>query len=316
MFEFLVRNIIRLIITVVGAMVLLFLLIHLMPGDPAIMMLGDRATPSLIQRYNEFMWLDRPIHIQLGRFLSNVMRGDFGTDILSHVPISSLIWNVLPQTIALACSSILLALVLGIPLGAYAAAYRNSLLDRILGFVTISIITTPVFLFGLFSLLIFSVYLGWFPLMGGGRQGDLLNQLWHLVLPAFALGIRWVGYFSRIMRASILEILQEDYIRTMRAKGLPERIVIYKHAIRGALLPIVSLIAVGFGNLLGGAVLIEITFHRPGLGYLVYNAIRARNYPVLQAGVIVAVFLYALANMIADMSAGFIDPRVRQNQKD
>ncbi len=299
------------ILTVLGAMALLFFMIQFIPGDPATIMLGPRATPEIIESFRERMGLDQPVYVQFFRFIFNVLRGDLGTDVLNNKPVSALVMQVLPHTVALAVSSVGLSVILGIPLGVYSAANRNTLMDRILAVASISIITTPQFLFGILALLVFSLTLGWFPAMGGGEPGNLLDQLYHLVLPAFALGIRWVGYIARLMRSSMLEVISEDYVTTARAKGLSERIVIYKHALRKALIPVIAVLGVGFGNILGGAVLIEVIFHRPGLGFLIYNAIQSRNYPVVQGGLIVTVFMYVAVNMLADLSYGYIDPRMR-----
>ncbi|MFW5986337.1 MAG: ABC transporter permease [Halanaerobiales bacterium] len=311
MLKYLIRRFMITIITVIGAMVVLFLLIQAIPGDPATVMLGPRATEEIIEAVRERMWLDRPVYIQLGRFLFNVLRGDLGIDVLNHMPVSQLVFKALPHTIVLAFSSIFIACLIGIPLGTYAAAYRNSFLDRITGILSISMITVPSFLAAILALLIFSVYLRWFPGMGAGERGNILSQLYHLVLPTLSLSLLWIGYIARIMRASVLEEMTEDYVRTVRAKGVAERKVVYKHVLRGAIIPVIAVVGIGFGNLLGGAVMVEIVFHRPGLGYLIYNAIQSRNYPVVQGGLIVAVFLYGLANFLADISYSFIDPRLR-----
>lgn len=314
MFSYIIRRLGIVVITVIGAIILLFILFQFMPGDMATILLGPRASEELVESYRERMWLDRPVYMQIGRFLFNVLRGDLGTDVLNHRPVSWLIMQVLPHTIILAVSAIFIACAIGIPLGVFSAANRGSFLDTLTGILSISMITTPHFLAGLFALLIFAVHLGWFPAMGGGESGDILDQLRHLVLPAFALALGWIGYIARLMRATVLEELGEDYVRTARAKGLPERLVLYKHVLRCALVPVIAVLGVGFGNLMGGAVLIEIVFHRPGLGYLIYNAIETRNFPVLQGGLIVAVFLYAMANFVADLSYSFVDPRVREDE--
>ena len=311
MLVFLSRRILTTLGTVIGAMTMLFVIIRLIPGDPAIVMLGPRATAGMIADFRERMLLDEPIYIQLGQFLWNIVRGDMGRDVLNHLPVSMLVFNVLPHTVILAVLSILLACLVGIPLGAYAAAYRGTVADRITAVISVSFITTPPFVAGLLLLLIFSIQLGWFPVSGAGREGDIASQLRHLVLPVTALAISWVGYIARLVRASVLEELNKDHVRTARSKGLREARILYKHVLRGALIPTIAVIGVGFGNLLGGAVLIEIIFNRPGLGFLILNAIEARNYPVVQGGLIVAVFLYALANLLADLSYGIVDPRIR-----
>lgn len=311
MTQFLVRRTFTSLITVILAMVLLFLIIQLIPGDAATIMLGPRAGPEVIKEYTRRMGLDQPVYVQLGKFLFNVFRGDLGTDVLTHLPVSNLLLNVLPHTVILAFSSILLASIIGIPLGTYAAAYRNSFWDKITGLMSISMITVPAFLKAILLLLVFGVILRWFPARGAGEAGNIWDQLWHLCLPTLSLALGWIGYIARLMRSTVLEELTEDYVRTARSKGLPENITVYKHAVRGALIPVIAVIGVGFGNLLGGAVLVEIVFQRPGLGYLIFNAIQTRNYPVVQGGLIVVVFMYVVVNMLADLSHGFIDPRVR-----
>jgi len=199
-----------------------------------------------------------------------------------------------------------------VPLGALAAAYRNSWMDRITAFLSVAFITVPPFVAGLLLLLVFSVNLRWFPVSGGGAPGDVLDQARHLVLPLVALALTWVGYIARLIRSSVLEEIAKDHVRTARSKGLAPGRVLFKHVLRGALIPTIAVLGVGFGNLLGGTVLIEIIFARPGLGYLILNAIESRNFPVVQGGLVVAVFLYTMANLLADLSYGLVDPRIRQ----
>ncbi len=311
MFSYIARRALLIFITVLGAIILLFILFQFMPGDMATILLGPRASESLIESYRVRMGLDQPVYIQIFRYLSNVLRGDLGTDVLNHLPVSGLILNVLPNTIILAFSAIFLACIIGIPLGVFSASNQGSFSDYLTGILSISMITIPHFLAGILMLLIFAVQLGWFPAMGAGRSGDIVNQLYHLVLPAAALGLGWIGYIARLTRATVLEELRSDYVRTARSKGLQEKVILYKHVLRCSIIPVIAVIGVGFGNLMGGAVLIEIVFHRPGLGYMIYRAIATRNFPVLQGGLIVAIFLYALANFAADLSYVFIDPRVR-----
>jgi peptide/nickel transport system permease protein len=292
-------------------MVLLFVAIQLIPGDPAVVMLGPRATPGLIADFREKLLLDRPFYVQLGRFILNVVQGDLGQDVLNNRPVSRMVLEQLPHTVVLAFLSILLASAVGIPLGAYAAARRGSVFDQVTGFLSVSMITTPPFVAGLLLLIVFSVQLQWFPVTGSGSPGNLLDQLHHLVLPVVALALSWVGYIARLVRTSVLEEISKDHVRTARSKGVAESTILYRHVLRGALIPTIAVLGVGFGNLLGGAVLIEIIFSRPGLGFLIFNAIESRNYPIVQGGLIVAVFLYALTNLVADLSYAFIDPRIR-----
>lgn len=311
MVAFLIRRLLTTVITVVVAMTLYFVVIRLIPGDPATIILGPRATEGMIQAMRERMLLDHPFYVQLGQFLLNIARGDLGEDVLNFMPVRALIGQVLFHTIALATCMILVSSLIGIPLGAYAATNRNSLVDRITGVLSVSMITTPSFVAGLFLLLVFAIHLGWFPVIGSMDGGGLLGWLRQLVLPVAALSIQWVGYIARLVRAAVLEEMMRDYTRTAVAKGLPRSRIIYKHVLRNALVPVIAVLGVGFGNLLGGTVLVEIIFSRPGLGFLMYNAIEARNFPVVQGGLVVAVLLYSVANLLADLSYAIVDPRLR-----
>ncbi len=312
MIVYTVRRLLTAGLTVIGAVTLLFVIIRLIPGDPAVVMLGPRASDSMIASMRERMMLDEPVLVQLAAFLGNVLRGDLGRDVLNELPILGMVLDVLPFTIVLAFGSIVLAVLLGVPLGALAAAYRNSWWDRVTAFVSVAFITVPPFVAGLLLLLLFAVELRWLPVSGGGVRGDVLSQLRHLILPVTALALTWVGYIARLIRSSVLEEIGKDHVRTARSKGLAPGRVLFKHVLRGALIPTIAVLGVGFGNLLGGAVLIEIIFNRPGLGFLILNAIESRNYPVVQGGLVVAVFLYTLANVIADLSYGSVDPRIRE----
>lgn len=307
------KRLLTTVLTVLGALAVLFVVIRLIPGDPAVVMLGPRATEGMIAAMRERMMLDDPFFVQLGSYILNILQGDMGTDVLNNRPISMMVLEVLPYTIILAFLSLFLASLVGIPLGAYSAANRNSFLDRVTAVLSVAAISVPPFVAGLLLLLVFSVQLAWFPVSGAGSSGNLGSQIMHLILPVTALALTWVGYIARIVRSSVLEEMTKDHVRTARSKGLPERAVMYKHTLRGALIPVVVVLGVGFGNLLGGAVLIEIVFNRPGLGNLILNAIESRNFPVVQGGLIIAVFLYSVANLLADLSYALIDPRIRMN---
>jgi len=311
--NFLIRRFFVLLITVFGAMALLFLLIQLIPGEPAATMLGPRATPEVIAQFREHMWLDKPFYMQLGRFIFNILQGDLGVDVVNRKPVSSLVFPALYKTLVLIISGIVLAVIFGIPLGVYSAVKRGTFFDTILGVSSITVMTIPAFVLGIYLLLVFTIYLRWFPGMGVGQSGNIIDQLKHLFLPAISISLLWIGYIARITRASMLEELNEDYVRAARARGLSEFKVIFKHTLRVAVSPVVAVLGTGVGSLIGGAVLIEIIFARPGLGYLIYTAIRVRNYPVVQGGVVMAVFLYACINFLADLSYGFIDPRIRKS---
>ena len=287
-------------------MTLMFFMIHLVPGDPARILLGPRATPEMIADISMRMGLDQPLIIQLIKFLGNILKGDLGMDVISNRPVTAIVFGQLPYTLWLIFSAIFGAMLVGIPLGCYSALHRNTLADRISGIISVACITAPSFVVALYSLLIFAVTLKWFPSIGAGEKGDFFDQLAHLVLPAFAIGLAWVGYLSRLVRASMLEVMGENHIRTARAYGLTESTIIYRYALKIAILPTVTVIGVGMGFLISAAVLTEIVFARPGLGKLIIESITSRNYPVVMGSVLIS-------TTISDLVTAFLDPRIRAN---
>jgi len=291
----------------------MFFMIHLVPGDPARILLGPRATPEMIADISMRMGLDQPLIIQLMKFLGNILKGDLGMDVISNRPVTSIVFGQLPYTLWLIFSAIFGAMLIGIPLGCYSALHRNTLADRISGVISVACITAPSFVVALYSLLIFAVTLKWFPSIGAGEKGDFFDQLSHLVLPAFAIGLAWVGYLSRLVRASMLEVMGENHIRTARAYGLTETTIIYRYALKIAILPTVTVIGVGMGFLISAAVLTEIVFARPGLGKLIIESITSRNYPVVMGSVLISTVLFVISTTISDLVNAFLDPRIRAN---
>jgi peptide/nickel transport system permease protein len=290
---------------------ILALLVHIVPGDAARTLLGPRANAELIAKVRASMDLDKPAHVQVGNFIGSLLRGSLGEDIFTGQPITRLIGNVLPHTLALAWSSLGLAVLFGIPLGVYSATHSNSWIDRILALFSISFITVPSYVGGLFLLLFFAVRLRAMPAIGVGDPADLVDYLQHLALPAVALAVTWVGYLARLVRASLLEVLNETHIRAALAAGLARPLILYKYALKNALIPTVAVLGVGIGNLMGGAVFVEIIFSRAGMGTLIYNAIQTRNYPIVRAGVLVVACLFVLANLLADIAYTYLDPRIQ-----
>jgi peptide/nickel transport system permease protein len=222
--------------------------------------------------------------------------------------------SALPHTLILAWSSLGLAVLIGIPLGVYSATHPDSWIDRITAILSISLISVPSYVAGLFLLLIFAVDLRWLPAMGAGEPSNVLGYVKHLVLPVTSLAITWIGYLARLVRASLLEVLNETYIRAAKAAGMPRRLVFYKYALRNALIPTVAVLGLGLGNLMGGAVFIELIFTRPGMGTLIFKAIQTRNYPIVRAGVFVVALLFVLANLLADLVYTYLDPRIQLDQ--
>lgn len=315
MLLYIAKRILMTLLVLLLVIVFLSLLVHIVPGDPATSILGPRATPGLIQKIRAAMDLDKPIYVQIGNFLLNILRGSLGVDAITGAPITKLIGSGLPHTMILAVSSLFLAVLFGIPMGVFSATHPNSLADRILAILSISFTTIPSYVAGLFLLLIFAVQLHALPAMGIGKSGDTLDYLRHLILPSVALAITWIGYLGRLVRTSLLEVLNETYVRASRAAGLPERLVRYRYTLKNALIPTVAVLGVGLGSLMGGAVFVEIIFTRPGMGLLIYNAIQVRNYPLVRAGVFVVAVLFILANFIADLLYTYLDPRIQLNKR-
>ena len=298
-------------VIIVVAIVLLYGMIHLVPGDPASIILGPRATPELKAALSAKMGLDKPFVVQVGTFLLDVVRGDLGTDVFSNRPVGEIVFSQLPHTLALIISAIAWAMAIGIPLGCYSALHRNTLADKITGVISVGCITLPSFLVALYALLVFAVWLRWFPAIGAGQAGDLASQASHLVLPAFAVGLGWVGYIARLVRASMLEVLAENHVRTARAFGLPERVVIFRYVLRLAILPTITVIGIGIGFLLSSAVFIEVVFARPGIGKLIIDAITTRNYPVVMGAVLASTVLFVVSTTLSDIVNAILDPRIR-----
>ena len=298
-------------LAVAGSVVLLIALTRLIPGDPATVILGSRATPETVAALNARIGLDKPLQMQVLTFFSRLIVGDLGQDVFNDRPVLQLVAAALPNTVALAISAMLLAIAIGVPLALISAHRPGGRIDRLIAFVSVGFISTPSFVVSVFLLMIFSVKLGWFPVLGAGERGDILDQLWHLVLPTLALAAGWVGYIARLLRSSLLEVLSESHIRTLRAYGVSEAKILIKYTLKPAVLPTIAVLGMGFGELLGGAVFAEVIFNRPGLGSLIYDSIRTRNYPVVQGGVFVIVLLYVLTNLVAELSQTLTDPRER-----
>jgi peptide/nickel transport system permease protein len=295
--------------------VFLSLLVHVVPGDAAKVLLGPRASPELIAKVRAAMDLDKPVYVQVGNFVWNVLHGSLGVNVFTGMPINRLVATALPHTIILAVTSLALAIALGVPMGIFSATHPNSWVDNVMAVISMSLTTIPSYVAGLFLLLIFAVGLHWLPAIGLGENGDIGDYVKHLILPAVALAITWIGYLARLVRTSLLEVLNETYVRAARAGGLAERLVLYKYALKNALIPTVAVLGVGLGSLMGGAVLVEIIFSRPGMGLLIYNAIKDRNYPLVRSGVLVVSFLFVMVNLLADLVYTYLDPRIQLGKK-
>ena len=293
------------------AVTLLFCMIHMVPGDPARILLGPRATPEMIENMSARMGLDLPLPVQILKFFGNLFRGDLGMDVITNRPVAEIVFGQLPYTLWLIFTAIIFAALIGIPLGCYSALHRNTLIDRITGVLSVACITVPAFVVALYSLLIFAVTLQWLPAVGAGEKGNFWDNVVHLILPAFAIGLSWIGYLARLVRASMLEVMGENHIRTARAYGLPERTVVYRYALKLAVLPTITVIGVGMGFLLSAALFTEIVFARPGIGKLIYDSITTRNYPVVMGSVLVSTILFVISTTLSDLVNAWLDPRIR-----
>ena len=292
------------------AMLVLFSLIHLIPGDPISIALGPRATAEIQAKYAERMGLNDPFIVQYLKFMWNALQGDLGSDVFTDRPVTQTVLSQMKFTVILAIAGLGWAALLGIPLGCLSAVRRNSFLDKFTGVLSVGTIAIPSFVVSIWALLFFAVMFKIFPVIGAGKSGDLLDQIWHLILPAFAIGLGWVGYLARLVRASMLEVMGENYIRAAKAYGLPNSTVVYRYALKVAILPTVTLLGVGLGNLLSGAVFAEIIFARPGVGKLIVDMVMTRNFPVVQGAVLLTSVLYVIMVTLTDLLAASLDPRV------
>ncbi len=301
------------LLIVLVAVSLLYAMIHMVPGDPVKTILGPRASPELQAQIREKMGLNDPLPIQIVKFIGRVASGDLGEDVFKGKSVNTIVFEQLPHTIYLVLSGIGWAMLIGIPLGCLSAIYRNSIIDRIAGVLSVSCIAIPTFVVALYSILLFAVTLKWLPAIGAG-DGGVGSYIKHLILPAFAVGLGWVGYLSRLVRASMLEVMSENHVRMARAFGLPERTIVLKYVLRLAILPTITLIGMGIGILLSSAVFTEIVFARPGIGRLIFDAVTSRNYPVVMGSVLVTTVLFVVSTTIADLINALVDPRLRTQQ--
>jgi peptide/nickel transport system permease protein len=309
---YLVRRLLALIPVMAVVVTVVFLLIHLIPGDPVAVMLGPDATPAMIDATREALGLNRPLHQQLLLFYSRILRGDLGQSYFLDRPVTQALWERAEPTIVLTLSALFVAVAIGVPSGLVAGAYQGSLGDRVLMTTALLGVCVPGFWLSLNFIYLFAVRLGWLPAAGyASLFTDPVQALRYMVLPAVSLGFNQSALIARIARSCMVEVLQQDYIRTARAKGLPQRTVVFLHAFRNALVPVVTVIGITMAILIGGAVVTEIVFNIPGLGRLIISAILRRDYPVVQGVVLVTAASYVLINLAVDMVYAFIDPRIR-----
>ena len=301
---FLVHRLLVAVVTLMASLIGVSVLIHLVPGDPVLVMMsqGSPATPEQIERMRHALGLDQPLWKQIIAYIGNVLRGDFGRSIFGHEPVAMLVFERLPNTIALAVSGMVIAILIGMPLGFYAAYRRGTWIDTTLMSIAVLGVSIPSFWLGLVLLLFFSLTLGLMPVATGDYRS--------LPLPALTLGLFYSAVIARMTRSAMVDILNEDFIRTARAKGLPETIVLLRHALRPASIAVVTIIMVVFGYIMGGAVVVENVFSWNGLGRLALEAILRRDYPVIQGFVLVFAAMIVVLTMLIDLAYVWLDPRI------
>jgi len=330
MFGYVIRRILATIPVMGVVAIFVFLLLHLTPGDPAAVIAGDYASPADVERIRETLGLNRPLHIQFFTWAGRLFQGDLGVSIFSKVPVIKLIGQRVEPTLALATTTIIFAVLLAVPLGVLAAWKSGTWIDRSVMIFAVLGFSVPIFIIAYSMIWTLSIHLHWFPVQGyksflietgigfegvcrdSGRAGcGLVPFFRHITLPSIALGLVYVALIARITRASVMEVLTEDYIRTAHAKGLSSRVVLIRHALKNAAVPIVTIIGIGIALLLGGVVVTESVFNIPGLGRLTVDAILHRDYPIIQGLILIFAGVYVLINLLVDISYTFLDPRIR-----
>lgn len=332
--KYIIKRILFAVPTLLGVTILVFLMLQLIPGDPAQVMLYPKGTPEEIAQLRHELGLDKPLHVQYAHWVGGAAQLDFGTSVRSGEPVLEKIMDRFPATLELSLAALLIAVVFGIPLGVIAAQKKNSIIDYLCISISLCGVSIPVFWLGLMFIYIFAAVFGILPVSGRITMGTSLNEvtglylvdsliagkfmvfldaLKHLVLPAVSLATIPLALVVRVTRSSMLDVLSEDYIRTARAKGLPYMRVVFKHALRNALIPVVTVVGIKVGRLLGGAILTETVFAWPGIGMMVVSSIGNRDYPVVQGIVFIIAFIFILVNLLVDILYAYIDPRIRYN---
>jgi peptide/nickel transport system permease protein len=307
--QYIARRLVQMIPVVFGITLILFFMLRLIPGDPASVMLGERATDAAVARINHELGLDQPIYVQYGYFLRDLATLNLGTSIKYQIPVATLLGQKLLVSLSVVGVTLVLTIVIAFPLGVLAALKKDSLIDNVVRSLFVVLMLMPSFWVGILLIIFFSVQLGLFPVSGIGS--GLLDNLHHLFLPALTIALAITPVLVRALRSSILDALSADYVRTARAKGLRERAVITAHVLRNALIPAITLLGLSIGGLMGGTVILEKVFALPGAGALLIDSIGARDYPVVQAATMVFATMVILVNLLTDIVYSFLDPRVR-----
>ena len=308
MIKFIIKRLLALIPVIIGVTFLVYFIMSLAPGDPALLLLGEDATPEQIADLREEMGLDQPFIVQYGRYMFKLVTGDMGTSYKTKNAVAKEVFSRFPNTLILAGFSTLVSIVLALPLGVFAAVKQNSLFDTVSMVVALLGVSIPIFWFGLLLILLFALKLGWFPVSG-------FDGFKSLVLPGLALAFQHMAAIARTTRSSMLETIRQDYIRTVRAKGLPENKVITRHALKNALIPTITVIGLQIGGMMGGSVLTESVFAWPGIGRLMISSISGRDTPMVLGCILMFSITFSIINLIVDIVYGFVDPRIKAQYK-
>ena len=299
------------VFTLFAVLTLVFFIVRVLPGDPAMVILGDQASMAAIEALRARLGLDQPLYVQYVTFLEGVFTGDWGVSMVTGRPVIREILNVLPATIELTVVSLVLGGVIGIPLGIWAAINRNALPDYVTRLGSLLGLSFPAFVSAILLLLVFAIQLRWFPVISSGQGETIGARIRDLTLPAVNLGLIMAAYITRVTRSSMLEVLGQDFVRTARAKGVPWPVIVWRHCLRNALIPVVTVVGLYLGILIGNSVLTEIVFSRPGLGKLILIALQQRDYTLLQGMIVIYTLMVVVVNLLTDLTYGFLDPRIK-----
>jgi peptide/nickel transport system permease protein len=309
LYKYIIKRLLLLIPVIFGITLLVFTIMSLAPGEPGRIILGERASEEAVYELNKKLGYYDPFFVQYFNYMKNILKGDFGNSYKSGLPVMEEILNRLPTTVILAALAMAFSTLMSVPLGVLAAVKQHSFIDNLSLVVALFLTSMPAFWLGILLILLFAIKIKWFPVMGA-------SSLKHFILPAMTLALTNMAIDLRMTRSSMLEVMRQDYIRTARAKGVPDKIVIFKHALKNAMIPVITSIGINFGYLLGGTIITEQVFGMPGLGSLLVNAIRTKDTPLLTGAILVLALMFSLVSLTVDISYGFFDPKIKaQYQK-
>ena len=311
MTAFLIKRLGFALVTMFAVMTIVFFVLRILPGDPAYAILGDQANEASLAGLRERLGLNLPLWQQYFEFMKGAAVGDWGTSLVSNRPVLQDIFDVMPATLELTFASLLLGAIFGIPIGIWSALRRNKTVDYVARTISLIGLSFPAFVSAILLLLVFSIQLRWFPVISSGQGETFGERMRDLALPAINLGLIMAAYITRVTRSAMLEVLNQDYVRTAQAKGSSRSVVIWRHCFRNSMIPVVTVVGLYLGILIGNSVLTEIVFNRPGLGKLIIGSLNQRDYPMLQGMIVMYTMIVVIVNLLTDLTYGLIDPRIK-----